>query len=336
MILSAPRSHPWHSTDHHRPKGGFQNIWGLPREAVGLKALKWGVGFMLKGRQTGPLPASVFVDGEALREVPKGLRITWIGHAALLLQWPGLAVLTDPMFGERASPFSFAGPDRKPPLPISIEALPPVDLVLISHDHYDHLDEGSIRRLVAHHDPLFAVPLGLKKTLKGWGVSRVIELDWGQYAEADDVRLDCVPAKHFSGRGMHNRDGTLWCGWYIKPAKGPTVYFAGDSAYAPLFAGVRERLGVPDVALLPIGAYDPRWFMQPVHMDPEEAAQAALDLDAAHVLPIHWGTFRLTDEPLTEPPLRAEAAMKSVGAGDRLHVLPIGGSWELPAADQER
>lgn len=267
-----------------------------------------------------------------LRTPPDGIRVTWLGHATLLLQWPGGTLLTDPMLGDRASPLPFAGPPRIPTLPIALDDLPPIDAVVVSHDHYDHLDRPTVKRLSKRFDPLFFVPLGVGELLQKWNVSRVVEIDWWQWIDWGDWSLHCVPARHFSGRHLHNRNSTLWGGWWIEPPAGPTLYFAGDTAYGDHFTVINERMGSPDVACLPIGVNRPRSIMRPVHMNPPEAAQAALDVQVDHVIPMHWGTFDLADEPIQEPARRMREEVNRRGMADRLNVLDIGERFELVAS----
>ncbi len=263
------------------------------------------------------------------------LRATWLGHTAVLLQYAQATVLTDPMFGPRASPLTFMGPARETPLPMSRDALPRIDVVLLSHNHYDHLDRESVRWLHSRDRPLFIVPLGLRSTLTRWlSDARVEELDWDGVVELRELglRVHAEPAQHFSSRTPFDRDRTLWASYFLEPlVEAPSVYFAGDSGYAPHFAGVRERHGPPDLALIPIGAYDPRWIMKPVHLNPEEAVQASMDLGATIALGTHWGTFILTDEPMDEPPARflAEAARRGL---DGARVLDVGGTLEVARA----
>ena len=341
------RTHPWYHQRHHRAEGGFVNVWDVPRDAPFAKSARWLLArpFSQRGKANVPPPVH-HLDAEALGAPPERLRVTWLGHAATLIQTPRHALLTDPMLSRRASPLSLAGPPRQAILPLRPEDLPAVDVVLLSHDHYDHLDKASIQAIQHQCAPLFLAPLGVGATLRRWGAARVAEMDWWQYADVGGLRYHCTPAMHFSGRGLTNRDGTLWCGWYVEadvqaeaagevngadPASSAgqavqagAVYFAGDSGYAGLFGEVRERLGAPEVALLPIGAYRPRWFMKPVHMDPEEAVQAFQDVGAAHFVPIHWGTFDLADEPIQEPAERVQAYAQAAGVESRLHVLDIG------------
>jgi len=267
--------------------------------------------------------------------VPPGtVRATWMGHSAVLLQYAGATVFTDPMLGRRASPLPLLGPARETPVPVDRRDLPMIDVVVLSHNHYDHLDRGSVKWLHRRDRPLFICPPGVGAHLRGWlrGV-RVVELDWGESADLDAVglRIHATPACHFSRRTLSDGNRALWASFYLEPlGESPSVYFAGDSGYAPHFADVRERHGAPDLALMPIGAYEPRWIMKPVHLNPEEAVRASLDVGARIVLGTHWGTFILTDEPMDEPPARflAEAARLGL-AGAR--VVPVGGMLEVTA-----
>jgi N-acyl-phosphatidylethanolamine-hydrolysing phospholipase D len=322
---------------HHAPGGGFRNPWPLDVEPVPFgRALRWGLGFAARARRARrPTPVERRTAADFAAPVaPGAVRATWLGHTAVLLQYPGATVLTDPMFGARASPLAFMGPKRETPLPTDPDALPRVDVVLLSHDHYDHLDRGSVAWLHRRDRPLFVAPLGVGARLRRWLPDvRAVELDWGASAEPEGagLRVHAAPACHFSSRTPFDRDRTLWASFYLEPLAGsPSVYFAGDSGYAPHFAAVRARHGAPDLALVPIGAYDPRWIMKPVHLNPEEAVQAALDLGARTVLGTHWGTFILTDEPMDEPPRRflAEAARRGLGGA---RVLPVGGMLDIPA-----
>jgi N-acyl-phosphatidylethanolamine-hydrolysing phospholipase D len=250
------------------------------------------------------------------------LVLTWVGHATFLIQIGGQNVLTDPMWSDRASPVPFAGPRRWTPPGIPFDELPPVDVVLISHNHYDHLDDRTVRQLAGHHsDARWLAPLGLARFLRRRGVRDVLELDWWEETRLGDLAIGCTPAQHFSARGMGDRNRTLWCGWSVgAPAR--QVFFAGDSGYHPALQTIGDRFGPFHVALLPIGAYEPRWFMRPVHMNPEEAVQAFQDLQRSRppipgrpvvMVGMHWGTFKLTDEPMAEPPVRARRAWEAAG-----------------------
>ena len=263
-------------------------------------------------------------DGAALRGVPPAPTITWIGHATLLVQVDGLNVLTDPQWSARAGPTSWLGPRRLGPPGVAFEDLPRIDVVVISHDHFDHLDLPTVRRLAAAHDPLFLVPLGLRAWFRDNGMSHVEELDWWQERDDRGVRFVCVPAQHFSQRSLWGANRHLWASWAIL-GHDHRLYFGGDTGYFPDFGEARRRLGPFDVAALPIGAYLPPEIMKQVHLTPEEAVRAFLDLDAKAMLAIHWGTFDLAEEPLDEPPARmlAEIRRRDIDPS-RAWILKIG------------
>ena len=252
-----------------------------------------------------------------------------MGHSSFLLQLGGVNVLTDPVWSERASPVQWAGPRRLSPPGVPFERLPPIDLVVQSHNHYDHLDDTTVRRLVAANpDAHWVAPLGVGAFLRDRGARLVTEHDWWDAADAAGLRVTAVPAQHFSGRGFRDRNQSLWCGWTLK-TDAVSVYFAGDTGYPAAFGDIGERLGPFDVALMPVGAYEPRWFMRPVHMNPEEAVRAYRDLHRPHgserrgiFVPMHWGTFRLTDEPVEEPPLLTARHWREAG-------LPDASLWRL-------
>jgi L-ascorbate metabolism protein UlaG (beta-lactamase superfamily) len=236
------------------------------------------------------------------------LRVTPINHSTVLLQQSGCNILTDPVWSERASPFQWIGPRRRRIPGVRWEDLPRIDMVLLSHNHYDHLDLATLRRLAARGESQFIVPLGVARLLRLQGVEPVHELDWGGSLALDGATIHCVPALHFSARGLFDRNRTLW-GGYVIEAAGGVVYFAGDTGFGKHFASIRERFGAPRVALLPIGAYEPRWFMSPVHMSPEDAVKAHQILSAETSIAIHQGTFQLADEGIDTPKKRlAECA----------------------------
>lgn len=263
--------------------------------------------------------ALVPYDPEALKKNPS---ITWIGHAAFLVRFDGVSFLTDPVFAERASPFSFTGPKRLVPPGVPLEALPRLDFAVISHDHYDHADAETIRTLAQQGVP-FVVPLGVGEVVRDAG-GVATELDWGESTQIAGVTIHCVPAQHFSGRWVDDQDRRLWAGFVVE---GPTTrfYHAGDTGYFDGFREIGERFGSIDIAAIPIGAYDPRAMMSWVHMNPEEAVQAARDVRARNVVAMHWGTFQLTEEPLDEPPRRflGEAARLGFRA-EQAWVMKVG------------
>ncbi len=241
--------------------------------------------------------------------------LTWLGHATFLLQLSGINVLTDPHLSPRASPFSFMGPRRWVAPPLQASQLPHIDLVLISHNHYDHLDEATVRQLLQQPGgpPQFLVPLGLRRWFNARRISGVDELDWWNALKFKSLTATFTPAQHWSGRGLWDRNRSLWGGWRLDGENGSSFFFAGDTGYSRDFLEIRARLGAVDLTALPIGAYAPRWFMAASHVDPEEAVQMHLDLGARRSVAMHWGTFVLTDEPLDEPPLRLYRALERRG-----------------------
>jgi N-acyl-phosphatidylethanolamine-hydrolysing phospholipase D len=263
-------------------------------------------------------------DGAALRAVPPPPAITWIGHATVLVQIDGLNVLTDPNWSDRAGPTSWIGARRVAAPGLAFEDLPRIDAVTISHDHYDHLDLPTVKRLAATHAPLFLVPLGMKAWFEDNGMSRVEELDWWQERQLRGVRFVCTPAQHFSQRSLWDGNQRLWASWAVL-GRERRFYHGGDTGYFAGFKEIGRRLGPFDVAALPIGAYLPPSIMKWVHTTPEEAVQAFVDLDARTILGMHWGTFDLADEPLGEPPGRmlAEVERRGIDAS-RAWILKIG------------
>lgn len=243
--------------------------------------------------------------------------VTWIGHATLLLRVGGLNILTDPQFSERASPVQFAGPARVVAPAIALDALPHIDAVLVSHNHYDHLDEGSVRALAQQPGgpPTFYVGLGLASWFKDKGIDSVREMDWWDSREQSGVTIHFVPSQHWSRRTLFDTNETLW-GGFVVAHPSLRFHFAGDTGYSRDFAEIGRRLGPIDLTALPIGAYAPRWFMRAQHIDPDEAVQIYKDMGARHAIAMHWGTFDdLTDESLYEPPKRLAEALARAALG---------------------
>lgn len=257
-------------------------------------------------------------DTAFLRANKGKITLTWIGHATLLLQIEGFNILTDPHFSERASPVQWAGPKRVVPPSPSLEELPPINMVLLSHDHYDSLDAQSVKRLYHRgggQDTMFFVPLGLKEWLQSLGVTNVIEMDWWDEFDVGPITIAAVPMQHWGKRSPFSRNNHLWASWIVL-SEDFRFYFGGDAGYSPHFRETGEKYGPFDLASLPIGAYEPRWFMKDHHINPEEAVQAHMDLKSKKSVAMHWGTFILTDEPLDEPPVRLRQAMKDRGLPD--------------------
>ena len=274
----------------------------------------------------------------------KSLKVYVINHATVLIQIDNLNILTDPHFTKRASPVSWAGPKRVIKPGIALKDLPPIDVVLVSHNHYDHLDLGSLQQLAQLHNPLFYVGLGTKHFLIANGVvgksassththstksesdnsaPNIIELDWWQEVSLSDIKFTFVPAQHWSARGLSDRREMLWGGFYIRGSQ--TIYFAGDTGYGSFFNLIREKMGSPNLAILPIGAYEPRWFMKNAHVNPEEAVKGFIDLKAKKAMAIHFGTFKLTDEGIDDPTKDLGIALKKYQLTENDFIVPVFG-----------
>jgi len=296
--------------------GGFAAFPGGGGEDRGFRdLLRWQLQRLRHGREPDPPPAAWHTASPdvAYGELSPGeCRITWVGHATFLIQLPGANLLTDPVWSQRASPVSWLGPARLVPAALPFAALPEIDAVLISHDHYDHLDRPTVARLHERFgDRLtWVTPLGYADWLDRLGIARVAELDWWRAASfRDGLVCTALPARHWTRRLPWDTQQRHWASFALAARDGTRIYFGGDSGYAPFFGEIGARLGPFAAAILPIGAYEPRWFMHTAHMNPEEAVQAWVDLGARGAfVPMHWGTFRLTDEPALEPPARLRAA----------------------------
>lgn len=236
--------------------------------------------------------------------------VWWLGHSSVLFQLGGLRILADPIFSQRSSPVSFAGPKRKTAPPTNVNDLPKIDILVISHDHYDHLDRPSVKQLIKRFPAMtILVPLGLKSWMTAIGAKQVQELDWWDSVQIGRAEATFVPAKHWGRRRLRDQNRTLWGGWVIK-ANNKSVYFAGDTGYSASLIEIGQRLGVIDLAAIPIGAYAPRWFMAPQHIDPAQAIQLHQVIGCRRSLAIHWGTFELADDALDEPPTLLQQLLK--------------------------
>ena len=246
----------------------------------------------------------------------------WIGHSTFLIKKNSLTILTDPVFSDRASPFKRFGPKRLIPPSITIEELPPIDVVTISHNHYDHLDIRSLKKLYkANPDLIILIPEGDLDIFKKRNIPNVTEFDWWEDIAIDKFLFTFTPVQHWSARGLFDRNESLWGGWFIK-TNNYSMYHAGDTGYSNDFIDTRLKLGAPKYAFIPIGAYNPEWFMAESHVNPEDAIQVMLDLEAEKAFGMHWGTFALTDEDTLEPPARLKEALKSFNSPDFISLIP--------------
>lgn len=312
-------------TREHFRNGRFFNP-GV-RDHGFLEAMRW----MLR-RKIGPWtkwiasapgpPPPVAVPGEALR-------VTLVNHATVLLQTQSVNIVTDPVWSRRVSPVSFAGPERHRDPGIRFEDLPPVHCVLISHNHYDHFDRPTLRRLATEHRPAIFCPLGLATPLRRLGFQDVEELDWWEHREFRGFRMHCIPAQHFSARGPFDRNRTLWCGWVLESDSGP-IYFAADTGFGDFFAEIGRRFASLRFAMLPIGAYEPEWFMGPIHMAPEQAVEAWSTLGSPEAMAIHFGTFALADDGEHAPVERLRDALRDQPQSERFRVPREGEGLTIP------
>ncbi len=317
-----------HQPEHH-DGARFRNP-GKPFDKGLYELLKWQ---LTRRRQRWPTHVTNTAQPRFLTpQQGDQLAATWIGHATWVLQLGGQTLVTDPLLFERASPVPWAGPKRVRDPGASLAELPRVDAVLLSHNHFDHLDLPSVVALHRRDAPLFLVPLGNGKLLKKQGIDRVIELDWWQTTTLPGgaVTATLAPALHWSARSMTDHFAALWGSWLADDGLGRTVYFAGDTGYHSHFEQIRERLGPPSVALLPIGAYEPRWMMQYQHMNPDDAVRAHLDLGARVSLAMHHATFQLTDEAIDQPVRDLHAALERHAASSFL-TPEVGETWRAPA-----
>ncbi len=312
----------------HFYRGRYRNLDPVPRHGLG-DFLRWQ---LAPGRRfpKGKRYTLLRPDGHALANPPAEPQLTWIGHASFLFQYRGLNILTDPVLSDRASPFQLVGPKRYTPPALTVADMPPIHLVLISHNHYDHLDEATVRQLHRRFGETlrFCIPSGLRQWFEKRGIRNLVELDWWQSATLDETNeAFCLPTQHFSGRTPTDTNTSLWCSWLLD-INGYRFYFGGDTGYGQVFQHIGEVFAPIDLALLPIGAYDPRWFMAPVHVSPEEAVRIHRDIGARQSVAMHWGTFVLTDEPMDEPPRRLRVALEKQGISEsEFRVMQHGEVW---------
>ena len=317
-------SYSYDESDHYDGKKFFnpqgdqlKNLWQVIKWKMTSERVEWPTHVPNKNYPFPRLPSN------------KKINATFINHSTFLLELKGLTVLTDPIFSQRASPLSFAGLKRVRESGIPLELLPPIDVVLISHNHYDHLDEESIKLLEAKDHPLFLVPLGDEVLLKKWGVQNVRAMDWWNEQRVKDVKFIFTPALHWSARGFTDKNKCLWGSFMIDNGD-VKVYFAGDTGFGKHFSDIRTRLGPPDLSLLPIGAYKPQWFMHYYHLNPQEAVLSHLELKSTQSIAMHFGTFQMSDEGIEEPVRDLKTALEKFGLGDRdFFILDQGASFSL-------
>lgn len=268
----------------------------------------------LKGVEFGPPPAQR-IEGDSIV-------VTFINHSTFLIQTRGLNILTDPVWSERASPVSFSGPKRMRPPGIRLEDLPEIDIILLTHNHYDHLDIMTMKQLATEYNPAIYCPLGVGKYLERKGIGSITEMDWW-----DEVKIDtgltvlCTPAQHFSGRGMFDRDRTLWSGFALQTEKG-SIYYSGDTGYGEFFYEIAERIAPVRVAFLPIGAYKPAWFMSPIHTSPADAVNIHQIINSPKSIGMHFGTFPLADDGMEDPVNDLKSAMDKDGIPEGEFIMP--------------
>lgn len=315
-------------TSNHFNGTTFENLQEV--EAKGLiDVFKWSIN-RDEGQWTELTEEDVTYAKKPAPIITNSLSITFVNHATFLIQTGGLNILTDPVWSDRVSPLRFAGPKRMRPPGLKFEDLPEIDLVLISHNHYDHLDIETLKELHAQYSPEFIVPLGVGLYLNREGISNTSSLDWWEdQSVSESLNITSVPAQHFSARGLFDRNKTLWAGYVLETEYG-NVYFAGDTGYGEFFKEIAERFENITIGLIPIGAYQPEWFMGPIHVNPEEAIQAHKDLSAEISFGMHFGTFPLADDGMDEPINDfAKAMQKPENAGVNFKLLNEGDTFVL-------
>lgn len=321
-----------HIPYHHDPAGGFRNLPGGPRRAASKGEMSKFIKEELLSCDTIVTPAShVLPKSEAIQQMAAASNpsVTWLGHASFIVRIAGKKILTDPFIGETAGPLGI-GPKRFVDSPLTVDELPAVDVIVVSHDHYDHLDAHAINNYRHKASTQVVVPLGLGGFFEKRGYPNVFEQDWWDSWSHDELTITTLPAVHFSGRGLFDRNKTLWASFAFR-SQHESIWFSGDTATGEVFREIGSRAGPFDLALVAIGAYAPRSIMRSVHASPEEAIQIAQDVGARQAIGMHWGTIRLTSEDAFEPPIRFKRAAQELGYGaDNAKTLRIGETFDLP------
>ncbi|MFP8490051.1 MBL fold metallo-hydrolase [Gracilimonas sp. Q87] len=306
----------------------FENPDEVPEKTF-FDVMKWY--FQRDQGEWTPVPESeITFAAKPVSNVIDGMVITYVNHSTFLIQVAGVNILTDPVWSDRVSPVSFAGPKRYRPAGVRFEDLPRIDLIVISHNHYDHLNLETLKKINEIYEPRVIAPLGVGRMLNSNGINKVFELNWWDNKVIDsDITIHSVQAQHFSARGLFDRDKTFWNGYVIETPAG-NVYFAGDTGYGSFFKDIGQRYPNIKVGLIPIGAYKPRWFMKPMHVNPEEAIQVHKDVGAEISFGMHFGTFPLADDGMKDPENDFSSAMqKSENRGVNFKLLTEGDSFSI-------
>ena len=317
---------------HHAPGGGFRNLPGSPKRDASVRDMSRFIAGELVSTDAVVTPDKhVVPKPEAMNQMVAASNpsVTWLGHAAFIIRIAGKTILTDPFLGKTAGPMGI-GPKRFVASPLTVDELPKADVMVVSHDHYDHLDAHAIDNYRFKDSTQVVVPLGLGRFFSKRGYSKVLEQDWWQTWEQDGLSVTTLPAVHFSGRGLFDRNKTLWASFAFESAN-ERIWFSGDTASGEVFRKIGDRHGPFDLALVAIGAYEPRPIMRSIHASPEEAIEIARDVGARQAIGMHWGTIRLTPEQAFEPPVRFRKAAIDQGYGaDNAIIMKIGETFELP------
>ncbi len=321
LLIGYSISEPGYTGEKSAHFNGKQFINQSGKQAKGFGDLiKW-----MRQREKKPWTKNMDIEYAPAPEAnpnPDTVKITFVNHSTFLIQYKGVNIITDPIWSKRTSPFQWAGPERMRPPGIRFEDLPKIDLVIISHNHYDHLDANTMKDLLKVHNPKVIAPLGVSAYIKSLGFENTEDLDWWTVSDFKNLKITCVPAQHFSGRGMFDRDATLWAGYVIQSDE-KTIYFAGDTGYdEKLFREIGEKFDSMDVSMIPIGAYKPKWFMSPIHVSPEEGLLIHKDVRSKKSIGMHFGTFPLADDSQKDPINDLKLGLNESGIDENSFIIP--------------